>query len=782
MGTCADLAPKSELQKYIPVTKEASIVSQAVGISGQAIQAAAAVTGAKIIAQGQQIQTIGAIASQASLQVTNVVTKVGVATATAKGANATALAASQAASKANFNALYASSRAASAATTASQVASVAGRALSIGLSVLNIVGTLATVGAVIVLGAKVAAIASRMQRLEQEVAAANAESADATNRATEAIRKADFAIQEANRATAKANEAINASKQAISTADSATARANIAVNKAEAAATQSNAAQQAAAQSVATSNEALGKVNALQKELGSSNPSDIVIKGEVIALKNKVTQLTQRNELQDSDINTLKVALQSTSSQLQAKEEKTVVRKVKESTVKNASGIRDLNGNLVGLESNFGQSVGELGRNLTQKFDKKLAEKSAQTKADIRTFTFNLKEIAKEVQARITKDINFDKYVRGIASGEVQKTAETVVNNRVKEYEQLNKQQATEINNKIDNLPIPSVAQIALGVAGLDVIRQIKNNSAKSISPCQAPVLVPPVGAQARVNAGLTTTLQGVTVAQGTAIQGAVTKNFNILSNAQYGLQAVQGFAKTAWKATQADKILAGVSMALTIHNAMMLSNNLLSTVSEATNMALDALNIRDETDSPLDFGTLVKGKITSVLTSILGQSQYEALTARIAKANRIYQSSINLLDTTRNLFDSAQSIAEINVRYTGEIGNALRNAGVVAEDAYEEMIEKMNPQSKGLLGLQKFTDGIEAVESAFDSVTQISSNVVEIQDNIGQLETEKTALIAEIDEDKKNKETEREITKINSTVTAEIASADFESAPSKEE
>ena len=93
-----------------------------------------------------------------------------------------------------------------------------------------------------------------------------------------------------------------------------------------------------------------------------------------------------------------------------------------------------------------------------------------------------------------------------------------------------------------------------------------------------------------------------------------------------------------------------------------------------------------------------------------------------------------------------------------------------------------MNPQSKGLLGLQKFTDGIEAVESAFDSVTQISSNVVEIQDNIGQLETEKTALIAEIDEDKKNKETEREITKINSTVTAEIASADFESAPPTEE
>lgn len=266
------------------------------------------------------------------------------------------------------------------------------------------------------------------------------------------------------------------------------------------------------------------------------------------------------------------------------------------------------------------------------------------------------------------------------------------------------------------------------------------------------------------------------------AILGIVKNTNEAVRHAKYGLEAVQKFGETAWKVTQADKVMAGVTMALTIHNAMMLSNNLLSTMSEATNMALNALNIRDETDSPLDFGTLVKGKITSVLTSILGQSQYEALTARIAKANRIYQSSINLLDTTRNLFDSAQSIAEINARYTGEIGNALRNARVVAEDAYEEMIEKMNPQSKGLLGLQKFTDGIEAVESAFDSVTQISSNVVEIQDNIGQLETEKTALIAEIDEDKKNKETERKITKINSTVTAEIASADFESAPPTEE
>jgi hypothetical protein len=214
------------------------------------------------------------------------------------------------------------------------------------------------------------------------------------------------------------------------------------------------------------------------------------------------------------------------------------------------------------------------------------------------------------------------------------------------------------------------------------------------------------------------------------------------------------------------------------VHNAMMLSNSLGQTLGEAVNISLQALGIKDHADQPIDVNQLVRGKIQAMLVSLLGAEGAASLTARIAKANRIYQTGINMLDATRSMFDSAHSIAEVGVSNTGKIGNALKDAGVVAEDSYQEMIERINPQSKRLLGLQKFRDGIELAENAANSVAQISSNVVEIEQNVATLKTEKAALAKEIDDDVKAKTDAKVITKQESQVTANPAKVDFEAAP----
>jgi hypothetical protein len=243
-------------------------------------------------------------------------------------------------------------------------------------------------------------------------------------------------------------------------------------------------------------------------------------------------------------------------------------------------------------------------------------------------------------------------------------------------------------------------------------------------------------------------------------------------------LKATQEFADTAWKATQADKVLQVVNTTLLVHNAMMLSNSLGQTIGEAVNISLQAIGVKDHANQPIDVNQLVRAKIQAMLVSLLGAEGAASLTARIAKANRIYQTGINMLDATRSMFDSAHSIAEVGVSNTGKIGNALKDAGVVAEDSYQEMIERINPQSKRLLGLQKFRDGIELAENAANSVAQISSNVVEIEQNVTTLKTEKAALAKEIDDDVKAKTDAKVITKQESQVTANPAKVDFEAAP----
>ena len=72
------------------------------------------------------------------------------------------------------------------------------------------------------------------------------------------------------------------------------------------------------------------------------------------------------------------------------------------------------------------------------------------------------------------------------------------------------------------------------------------------------------------------------------------------------------------------------------------------------------------------------KAKMTELLSSVIGATNYEALTKKIAAANRIYQSAANVLDLTRSLFDSARNVAELTAENTGKIGNALRESGAV--------------------------------------------------------------------------------------------------------
>lgn len=273
------------------------------------------------------------------------------------------------------------------------------------------------------------------------------------------------------------------------------------------------------------------------------------------------------------------------------------------------------------------------------------------------------------------------------------------------------------------------------------------------------------------LNAGL----NGTIIAQNAGIRSIVQSTNNTVLNATHGLQAVQNFAETAWRATKADKILGAVNTVLLVHNGMMLSNNLASTLSEALNVSLQALGIRDEADNPIDIGKSVGDKIQSMLTSVLGTENYAALTVRIAKANRIYQAGANVLQTTQELFDSARTITELAAENTGQIGNALREAGVVYEDAYREMLDEVNETTTAMHRLDKFRAGIEEAERGLSLVTNVSSEIVSIQENMQQLEENKAQWREEVEGILVKKEVEKANVQKASEAKADVEDADFE-------
>jgi hypothetical protein len=215
-------------------------------------------------------------------------------------------------------------------------------------------------------------------------------------------------------------------------------------------------------------------------------------------------------------------------------------------------------------------------------------------------------------------------------------------------------------------------------------------------------------------------------------IDATTTITKDTVKSPTFGLQKIQQFASTAWQTTQADKVLQVVNTALIIHNGMMLSNNILQTLGEAANMALDAVGVKDHTGQAINVNALVKNKINAILSKALGASNYAALTARIAKANRIYQASANVLSNVRSIIDSTQDIAETTGENVSVIGNALKKGGVVRENAYNWMPENLNNTSRVLNRLEKISDGADAISDITSEAQSLSEDIKDMETNRG--------------------------------------------------
>jgi hypothetical protein len=447
----------------------------------------------------------------------------------------------------------------------------------------------------------------------------------------------------------------------------------------------------------------------------------------------QIDGLQRQNEVLKSDVNSLRVALNAAIPKIEEKEDKYVVRRVEKQTITNADDIRDLNGQIAGLPSNFGQQIEGVTKTLRQEY----------TKAD------------KDIQENINTN------TKGLTKPQV----EEIVDTKLKGATKLNDQQSAQINGKLDNIVSKLPDVLALAAIATVVIKQpdfqkLASNSGK-LSPCQAPALVPPVGAQTRANFAAIGTLQGVTIAQSGFIQASIngvkatigaikTATDTIaktVAHGTYGLQATQRFANTAWKATQADKVLSLANTALNIHNAIMLSNNIGRSMAYIADNVLATFGITDATTGDaINVGSFVKTKLNSMINQMLGATQADALRRQLAAYNRIYQTGANVLYSVRSIMDSTYDIAETTGENVSQIGNALKKAGTVRENAYKLMPTDFRSTSRVQRRLEKLgnaADTIEQVSSdALDITTEVKemkANQKEFQDELAKVTTEQT-------------------------------------------
>jgi predicted translin family RNA/ssDNA-binding protein len=194
-------------------------------------------------------------------------------------------------------------------------------------------------------------------------------------------------------------------------------------------------------------------------------------------------------------------------------------------------------------------------------------------------------------------------------------------------------------------------------------------------------------------------------------------------------------FAGKTWDFLQIDRVINVLTFITALHNAYMLSNSIGQTLFSAIGNVLDVFGIEDKDGNPLEVGEIVGKYTDSFFKKLFGVAQIEGIKAEWKKANRIYQAASNIIWSVQSIFDSMRSLTELAIENTGKIGNSLRKAGVVFENAYGPLVEKATARTAAQKRLDDINQGLSSVEQAISTVDEAASTVKDVQENVEEIQ-----------------------------------------------
>lgn len=202
---------------------------------------------------------------------------------------------------------------------------------------------------------------------------------------------------------------------------------------------------------------------------------------------------------------------------------------------------------------------------------------------------------------------------------------------------------------------------------------------------------------------------------------------------------------RRVWQKLQVDRYLQYANYALNLHNAFYLSKNIAESASFMLDTVLQVVGWAptDADNNPISLGTIASQAIGSVFNSVVGATNAEALKATLQSYSRTYQAATNVLYTVGSIVDSSRAISEITGEHVGKIGNALKSAGAVQENAYGWMPEKMDAAHRVTGRWEKMFTKLETTENVVGDVSSIASEVQSIQQTTQELTTEREELRA---------------------------------------
>ena len=175
------------------------------------------------------------------------------------------------------------------------------------------------------------------------------------------------------------------------------------------------------------------------------------------------------------------------------------------------------------------------------------------------------------------------------------------------------------------------------------------------------------------------------------------------------------------------DRVFNLINFLANLHNASMLSASLKVTLLEMLSSVGNATGLLQTSEGDnVDLNSVFNQGIETFITKLIGVDAWASMKLSWRKYSSIYRAATNSLNAVSSMFNSIGEVLETTAEHTGKIGNAIRAAGLVRENAYNFMAEKLNVKTSKFMTFQTKVGGATQV---LETVNEIAENIVEGQE-----------------------------------------------------
>ena len=243
----------------------------------------------------------------------------------------------------------------------------------------------------------------------------------------------------------------------------------------------------------------------------------------------------------------------------------------------------------------------------------------------------------------------------------------------------------------------------------------------------------------------------------------------------------ISGRLKNMWRTSLVSQVLNALNTVLLLHNAMMLSRNLLESAGDFMSLTIQVIQRKffgvdpDETP-PIDVNELVGQGFNGLMNDLLGGELWQQIIIKINSWSRIVTAASNVIYSLRNMFDGVTGAIESAANNTGKIGNALLNSRVVQQGSYGFMPTNTRAQTGRGAGLFNFLNNATEIP---DLGSSVMSEIIGVDDEAREMGTNFGNLQNAAEQERVQKQTEDQAAR-QSSRGSDLSFLDF--LPGREE